>query len=312
MNSLKNYLMKLLPSFIKTIAVRIQKSSLYSSLAVSMTYMLIGAFWIAFSDNFLDLITNNAEQYRQLQTYKGWAFILVTGTVLFLLLLQELKRREKIENELRNNLKEKQLLMNEVHHRVKNNLNSIVSLLSIQRTESDSKQLGVELNTALSRILSISTIHELLYKSNDLQHINLKDYVPKLIQSYHKINDHNLKSFTFESEIDDVIINIDKAITCGIILNELITNSLKHALEENRQCKIKIDIKNLNGHCIMEVSNNGKSVPENWSINNSIKNKKGLGIVMVTFLVKQLKGDINVTKDSGLKYNISFPLDTYA
>jgi PAS domain S-box-containing protein len=198
-------------------------------------------------------------------------------------------------------LEEKEVLLREIHHRVKNNLQIISSLLNIQSNYiKDDEDLEL-LRESQSRIKSMAIIHEGLYKSNDFTHINFKDYIHSLI---HYISVHYIVSpkIQINVEVKNVMLNIETAVPCGLIINELVTNSIKHAFPNGRGGKIKVSLNSKNGICSLRVSDNGIGFPANIDFRNS----RTLGLRLVNILCNQLDGSIVLDKSLGTEFIINF------
>jgi len=217
-------------------------------------------------------------------------------------LLGEIAERKLVEEALNKSIKEKDVLLKEIHHRVKNNLQIVSSLLSLQSqyvNEPGSVELFKE---SQSRIISMALIHEKLYQTGDLTRINLSEYANELIgdlfRSY-SVNTHLVK---YQIESKNILLDINTAIPCGLIINELVTNSIKHAFPDNRSGEIKIDIQCHDGNCILKIADNGVGFPDDLDINDV----KTLGLQLVTSLTKQLDGTIKLDREGGTCFTIKF------
>lgn len=224
----------------------------------------------------------------------------------------EKKRAEELEQinrvlkktykHLETSLKEKEILLKEIHHRVKNNMQVISGLLDLQADKSKNKAINEFSMKAKNRIRSMALLHEKIYLSKDLTNIEFSDYIEiltnELIYSYNIDNNIILKR-----DIDKVFLNIDTAIPLGLIINELVTNSLKYAFPKNRKGEIYINLKSgKNNKIILEVGDNGLGLPKNFDINNT----ETLGLELVISLTKQLKGSIKLFRHNGTKFKIEF------
>lgn len=218
-------------------------------------------------------------------------------------LQQEINERKKGEKKIQAALQEKELLLKEIHHRVKNNLQVISSLLGLQARQFEDPLLRDRFTETQNRVHSISIVHEKLYQSDDLARIKFEDYisniVKNLLDSYGEISG-NVK---VEKDIEDLRIGIDIAIPCGLIINELVSNSLKHAFPEGKRGKIIIQFRNLeNSQYILSVRDNGIGIA-------SEKNRRiNLGMKIINTLVKQLRGDMTISGDSGSEFSILIPI----
>lgn len=210
---------------------------------------------------------------------------------------------EKVEavKKIRNSLKEKEVLLKEVHHRVKNNLQVISSILNLQSSFVKDKNTLQILKESQDRIKSMSFIHENLYQTKTFSSIKFSDYIinisKNLVHSY-QIFDNFVE---IEYDFDEVDLILDQAIPCGLIVNELISNALKHAFDENGGI-LKIGVKTKKNTVFLSIQDNGKGIPEDFDIQNT----ESLGLQLVYTLVEQLEGEIELTRQGGTKYLITF------
>lgn len=225
----------------------------------------------------------------------------VTGDYQVLGVAADITARKLAEEITKKSLKEKELLLKEIHHRVKNNLQIIVSLLKLQsRFVYDERDLDI-FNKSRSRVETMSLIHEKLYKSKDISQIDIGNYLKDLVS-------HLLKAYNVNNEIDftitseNILLTIDTSIPCGLIVNELINNILKHAFPHGHKGIISVDIKKCGEKVVLTVSDNGVGMPENFSQDNS----DSLGMQLIETLVKQLEGTVNVDKTNGTAFKIEF------
>ena len=206
------------------------------------------------------------------------------------------------EQKLKESLKEKEVLLKEVHHRVKNNLQVISSILNLQSSYvKDENTLNI-LRESQNRIKSMSFIHESLYQTTDFSKINFSEYITSLsknlVHSYGIYDD----LVDLKLSLDNISLNLDTSIPCGLILNELISNSLKYAFKEKKKGVINIQLfeKNKNVHLI--VQDNGVGLPEEINYENT----DSLGLQLVITLVEQINGTIKLENNKGAKYTITF------
>jgi len=203
--------------------------------------------------------------------------------------------------------REKEILLGEVHHRVKNNMQVISGLLDLQASSSENPELIAMFHESQSRIQAMSLVHEKLYGSKDFTRIDLADYVrtlsKELLQSY-KINQGKIDLIVQAD--GEVYVDINKAIPCGLILNELISNALKHAFPGDRPCELRIIIhETKNTEIEIVVRDNGLGLPDDVDIHQP----RTVGLHLVNGLVeKQLDGQIEVRRDNGTEFQIKFPL----
>ena len=233
--------------------------------------------------------------YVGLITYRG--SVASMGTV------KDITDRKKAEEQIKNSLLEKETLLREIHHRVKNNMQIISSLLLLQSQNIvDQKYLDI-FNDINNRILSMALIHEKLYQSENLAQINIQEYIndlaSNLMGSYGGKGNAEL-----EINVENIPLNINYAVPCGLILNELITNSLKYAFPEDRHGKIKIVFQKRDGNMIhFSVSDDGICIP----MDMDIRNTKSLGIHLITSLAEnQLYAKIILNREGGTEFQINF------
>lgn len=195
---------------------------------ITTAYLFISATWIFFSDRLLGAIVKNNRLLLRLQTYKGWFFVIVTSLLLFYLIRKStsslIKSRHKIEESLR----EKQTLLSELHHRVKNNLAVICSLIDLQTDDLDTGEAKA-LQEIQYRIYTLADIEELLYQNKDVSqipfHIHLKDIISSLEKS-------KSSTLSFNNKIEEVYLNIDQAIPLGLLCNEIFSQLRLQLSEE--------------------------------------------------------------------------------
>jgi PAS domain S-box-containing protein len=213
----------------------------------------------------------------------------------------DVTERKQIDRKIRDALKEKEVLLQEVHHRVKNNLQVISSILNLQSGYvKDPKTLDI-LKESQDRIKSMSYIHETLYQTADFSSIEFPDYINtlsrSLIHSY--ITD---KPVRLETEFDEVYLGIDQAIPCGLIVNELVSNALKYAFKGIKDPVLRITIKEKNGIITLRVKDNGVGLPADFKYQES----DSLGIQLVYTLTDQIDGTIEMNNDSGADIIVTF------
>lgn len=207
------------------------------------------------------------------------------------------------EEKIRQSLKEKEVLLKEVHHRVKNNLQVISSILNLQSSYvKDTGTLNI-LKESQNRIKSMAFIHESLYQTKDFSSINFSEYVvnlsQNLIQSYSNF-DNEIK---LNLDIQNVFLNLDLAIPCGLIINEIISNALKYAFVDKKDdCEITIRMVLDNESLVLFIADNGIGLPKEIDYRNT----QSLGLQLVVTLTDQLNGSIDMNSDNGTKYTIIF------
>jgi two-component system response regulator len=232
--------------------------------------------------------------------------------------LVDITEQRKAENEIRKSLEEKEVLLREIHHRVKNNLQIISSLINLQSNGIDDKKVYDAFKEIQNRVKSIALIHEKLYQSKDISKINFADYIPKLASDLCRSYDIS-PLIDLEVDVDNVLLDINKALPCGLIINELITNSIKHAfknvktqefhyktsaneLNTVKKGKISISFRYTEDEYEMIVSDNGTGYPEDLDIENT----ETLGLRLVNSLKGQLNGEVELKNMDGAFFRLTF------
>ena len=218
-------------------------------------------------------------------------------------ILRDVTEKKKTNNELVQSLKEKEVLLKEVHHRVKNNLQVISSILNLQSTYvEDEKTLSI-LRESQNRVKSMSFIHESLYRTKDFNSIDFSEYIERLANNMVYSYQYSQNRIGLKLDIEEVFLSLDISIPCGLIINELLSNALKYAFPENQKGEIYISVKELNDSKIqIKVEDNGVGFPEDLDINKV----ESLGMLLVNTLVEQIDGDIEIISKEGTKYLITF------
>ncbi|MCK4761025.1 MAG: PAS domain S-box protein [Candidatus Aminicenantes bacterium] len=223
---------------------------------------------------------------------------------------QDVTERNRKEKQIETALREKEVLLKEIHHRVKNNLQTISSLLSLQAKYIDDKRSLEVLENSRERVSAMALVHEKLYSSKDLSKIESREYICSLIS--HLFNVYIMKpgKVKIKREIEDIALDIETAIPLGLIINEFVSNTFKHAFPDERTGELMVKfagIKDADYNFILVVSDNGVGLPQTQGIGKG----GNFGMVIVNALVKQLHGVIEVDRDSGTTVTIKFKKLTY-
>lgn len=224
-----------------------------------------------------------------------------TSVIGILLIMEDITELKNVENSLKYSLKEKEVLLREIHHRVKNNLQIISSLLSLQRLQVEDPQTADILWECQGRVRAMAMIHENIYQSQDIGRINFKNYVEMLLYDIFNLYRVNKKSVILEMRIEGVKMGIETAMPCGLVINELATNSIKHAFPQGKGI-IKIELKTDDDAHILIIEDDGIGLPENLDPQKS----KKLGLMVVNTLVNQLNGEMEIDRTNGTKFIIKF------
>jgi two-component sensor histidine kinase/CheY-like chemotaxis protein len=222
----------------------------------------------------------------------------------------DIAERKRIEAQLKASLEEKQVLLKELYHRTKNNMQVISSILALQAADIEDEHIASLFRETQDRIQSMALAHQKLYQSHDLSKINLKEYLHDLVMlvmDSHKSLSHRV---SLSVDMEDVFVLIDIAIPCGQVLNELISNVLKHAFRDGRDGKLSIRLHRVGQDGIeLSVGDNGVGVPEGFDF----KRKGRLGLQTVFGIVEhQLRGKVMFETDGGVACQISFEDTLYS
>jgi len=222
-------------------------------------------------------------------------------------LLAEITRGKKREDLIKQQLAEKEILLKEIHHRVKNNMQIILSMLRLQASFIKNDNIISVLQDIQYRIYAMALLHEKLYKSDNFVSIDFKEYLNNLCEYLFASFKHPSRNIRYSIRVRKINFNSETIISLGIIINELITNSFKHAFPGKVNGKIMISLKKFNDlNEILSVSDNGNRLPEKFNI----KSTKSLGLQLVVMMVEQLRGKLQVqSSDTGKTFSIIFPCD---
>ncbi len=216
---------------------------------------------------------------------------------------RDITERKKAEDRIKASLEEKEVLLREIHHRVKNNIQIISSLLRLQSQYIKDKKYKEMLKESQNRIKSMALIHEKLYQSESLASINFKDYIETLVHTLFRAYRTSTDRIDLNLEVEDVSLDVDTAIPCGLIINELVSNALEHAFPGGREGEITIALHPVNGVIELVVSDNGVGLPEDFDFQTT----ETLGLHLVRLLAEnQLEGEINVDQGRGISFRIRF------
>ena len=270
-------------------------------LCISLVYFVFGFLWILFSDKALLRISHSKHFYAEYQTYKGWIYVFVTTLLIFILLkiYTSLKNRamsdlQASKQELARNLHEKETLIKEIHHRVKNNLQMIISLLRMKARYAESPGLEQTIREISEKLFSIALIHNKLYMSGNLARIDFLKYAKEMCA--HIVDMYSMrKAIELKFDVHPIHLAIDTAVPCGIIINELVTNSCKYAFNKNHTGIITIKFKKTgNDLFLLGVHDNGTG----FEPPADRANTDTFGMNLLHILAEQLGGTLDIQSDS--------------
>ncbi len=216
--------------------------------------------------------------------------------------IRDISERKLVETKLRSSLKEKEVLLQEIHHRVKNNLQIVSSMLNLQReTLSDPKAIEL-FKESQNRVRSIALFHEKLYQSRDLGRIEIGEYIRGLANGSFATYGVNPDDIVLAVRTEDVPLGVDAAISCGLIVNELVSNSLKHAFPDGRKGQVEVTLRSAGTDVVLEVTDDGIGFPANLDI----RSPSTLGLRLVAIFTEQVGGTMDLTRDGGTRFSLRF------
>lgn len=216
----------------------------------------------------------------------------------------DITENKRNEERIIQSLKEKEILLKEVHHRVKNNMQVISSILNLQSSYVKDEYALNLLKECQNRIKSMAFIHESLYQTKNFESVNFSEYVSTLTKNLVHTYTINTQKIKLILTLDDLYLNLDNSIPCGLIINEIISNSLKYAFPNNRDGIIFVTLKVNNKKVTIEAGDNGIGISEKIDI----KQTQTLGLQLVDTLIEQINATINLERKNGTKYSIEFNL----
>jgi len=233
------------------------------------------------------------EVFAQVRLDEGNRVVGVTGT------LNDITTRKEAETRIEASLREKEVLLKEVNHRVKNNLQVISSLLNLQRDQICDEKARELFTDAQSRIESMALVHEKLYQSSDLGRIDFADYLRDLTDNLGGLMGHRARNLSLKLESTGLQLGVDTAIPCGLIINELVTNAYKHAFPAGGQGHVVVAISRVNnGRLRLMVADDGCGLP----VDMDLRQTRSLGLRLVHTLVQQLRGTLVVERERGTRF----------
>jgi PAS domain S-box-containing protein len=218
--------------------------------------------------------------------------------------IRDITDRKIAEDKVRHTLEEKEVLLKEIHHRVKNNLQVVSALIELQIQYMKDQNSINTLRDSQNRIRTMALIHETLYRSHDLSKVEFHAYIKKLVDALFETYSIEKNTITTIFNVDEILLDIDTAIHCGLIVNELVSNTFKHAFPDGRTGTITIGFHQSGPDYVLSYEDNGVGIPEGIDFNNT----ESLGLKLVSLLsTEQLDGTIQLIRDQGTKYSIVFP-----
>ena len=218
--------------------------------------------------------------------------------------IRDISDRKLVETKLRASLNEKEVLLKEIHHRVKNNLQIVSSMLNLQMDQlSDPKAIEL-FKESQNRVRSIALFHERLYQSRDLGRVEIAEYLKGLANGSFATYGVNPDDIVLAVHTEDIPLGVDAAISCGLIVNELVSNSLKHAFPDRRKGQVEVTLRSAATDVVLEVADNGVGVPATLDF----RSPSTLGLKLVAIFTEQLGGTMDLTREGGTRFSLRFTL----
>lgn len=231
------------------------------------------------------------------------AFINVDNVPCVLITGNNITERRKIEEQIRISLKEKEILLREVYHRVKNNMQMVSSLLSLQASQVEDPTVLKLLNESQRRVKTMALIHERLYRSENLAQINFATYVPELVNNLMQLYIDANDKIHVTLDVSDLELDLDTAVPCGLIINELVSNALKYAFPQHTgEITLRFFLDEFGYYCLI-VKDNGIGIPADFDPQSTTS----LGMQLIYGLSAQIGGEIQLDRQGGSEFKILFP-----
>lgn len=219
--------------------------------------------------------------------------------------IEDITAQKLAEEQIKFSLDEKEALLKEIHHRVKNNLQIISSLIYLQAQRIHDPALRQVFEESQSRISSMALVHDILYRSQNLAYVNLSEYVQTLTSSLFHTYRTQIETVHLNVQVDpNIVVNSEKAIPCGLILNELITNALKHGFSGGETGEVTVILENHSPKVCLIVENGGKILPGSFELQKI----RTMGLRLVNALTNQLNGQVSVETTQKTRFKVTFDL----
>jgi len=222
----------------------------------------------------------------------------VTASTLYALLISfDSIKQQSIINKI---LHEKEILLSEVFHRVKNNMNIITSLLNLKKMNANEEETKLALDDCKNRVYSMALVHENIYSSESNIGLNFKEYIENLVREI-AYSFGGEVMYEIQFDLEDLQLDLNTSIPCGLIINELITNSFKYGRTNDKPLIIQIELKQREEHVYLRIKDNGPGIPEEL-----LTSANSFGLELIQGLSEQINGEMNITSENGFQYELSF------
>lgn len=252
------------------------------------------------------LRTPNDLEYAELPRY--YMLLIISGLALVTLLIVGwvVLLRQQVDSKtkkLQQSLQEKEVLLREIHHRVKNSLSIVSGLLELQLDTTDNEVAKDVLKDSQTRIRSMALIHEKLYQTESLSNIDLDTYLKELVEAIHGTFVEYKEAVDLQFALEQIKMDIDRVIPCGLLINELVVNAFKHAFTKDEQGVLRIELTQKNGSVMLKISDNGPGLPDDFSLSD----EDSLGGMLINTFASQLEADTKINKrENGSEFVFTF------
>jgi two-component sensor histidine kinase len=235
---------------------------------------------------------------------KGWSQnSMVRYDNIIVVYFRNVTEKKLLENELQKRNEELQVLMTEIHHRVKNNLQIISSILNLQKKAIKDPAFSEAIEVCTQRIRTMAIIHHRIYEDKSYHLVNLPDFIYEIVSSLNQVYSDIEKEINIVYDIEDIVLDIDGVIKVGLITNELLTNIYKHAFPDKKQGEVFIEARKKEKEFQLRISDNGRGLPDNFSYEET----ESVGMVIIKALTEQMEARVEVIKHPGTSFLITFP-----
>ncbi len=271
-------------------------------LRIAGLHLLFGFCWILFSDLLLAVFVTDRASTIYVQMAKGWLYVIGTSAFVYVMVRRHVRRSRRYEARLLGSLEEKEVLLREVHHRVRNNLQVISSILSLQsRTISDEESKAAFRNCIL-RIKSMSLAHQQIYGAADVSRIRLDSYLQNLARLLRDTYGRPGIDVQVDVENGDFVVSLEKALICGLAVNELLVNGIVHGIPDGGAGRVTLVLREEAGNIAIAVRDTGPG----YLPHDLPPGPESLGALLVQTLSEQLDGNVNYRIENGTHVTLSF------
>jgi two-component sensor histidine kinase len=277
------------------------------ALRSALLYALFAGLWIVFSDRVLALLVQDPETITRLQTFKGWLFVGGTAALVWWFVRSHLQalahtNTQLLERtgQLKAALAERETLLREIHHRVMNNLQVMVGLLNLARDRVSDNAGAPALDAAIARVYGMALIHAQLYGSERLDQVDMARFVRELYA--YLAGRYQVQRVEAAFDLDEVALHLERAMPCGMLLGEALTNVFSHAFAGAARGRVTVRLKLREGRRILlAVEDNGRGLDQ--------ERPEGVGLGLIRSLAGQLRGEFAIVSEQGTAVRVEFPAD---